>query len=383
MQRLMKTPGTYHDGNGLYLVVLSQTSRTWKLRFMMNRQARHMGLGSADVLDLGAARRRAVEIRSQIALGIDPIADRSRVRAEAIAARKNQRTFDECVKEYIEHRKEGWRSDKHRAQWQTTLDKYASPTFGKLNVEFVGKENVEAAMKPIWSKRPETATRVLQRINRVLVWAHGKNYRSSVPSNFTKLVTDILPVVTKSENHLSACKYTEVGDCLQAVHASTASQVVRYAFEFTVLTAARSGETRGATWEEIDLDNRVWTIPGTRMKAGKEHNVPLSDRAVRILESVSLLRERKGLIFPAPRKGILSDMVFTQLLRRLGKTYTMHGFRSSFADWAVEQTNYQVEVREAALAHVVRNKVEAAYRRGDLFDKRVALMTDWERYLGR
>ena len=348
---------------------------------MMNRQARHMGLGSADALDLQAARRKAAEIRSQIALGIDPIAGRHKARAEAIAARKNQRTFDECVKEYIEHRKEGWRSDKHRAQWQSTLDEYASPTFGKLNVEFVGKENVEAAIKPIWSKRHETATRVLQRINRVLVWAHGKNYRSSVPANFTKLVTDILPVVAKSNKHLAACKYMEVSDCIAAVRASTASDVVRYAFEFTILTAARSGETRGAAWEEVDLDNRVWTVPGKRMKAGKEHNVPLSDRAVKILEAVSLLRERKGLIFPAPRKGILSDMVFTQLLRRLGKTYTMHGFRSSFADWAVEQTNYQVEVREAALAHVVRNKVEAAYRRGDLFEKRAALMTDWAQFL--
>ena len=352
-------------------------------RFMLNKRAREMSLGSAKTLDLTTARGKAAEARALLEEGIDPIERRQQAKRRLVADTAQRRTFKQCVEEYHALHAGSWKNAKHAAQWTNTLKTYAYPHFGDWPVSEVTDTQVVASLRPIWEKKHETATRVFQRIRMVLVWACAKKYRPALPDGTWETVVASLPKMERGTVHHAACPYSKAGALLLAVRDSAASDLVKLGFVFTVLTAARSGEVRGATWSEIEWENAVWTIPESRMKAGRVHRVPLSKAALEVLKHARRLAGESDLVFPAPKGRSFSDMVFTQLLRRLGFEYTMHGFRSTFRDWAAELTHYPREVCEAALAHVVENKTEAAYMRSDFFAKRRGLMSEWAAYLER
>ncbi len=383
LPRLFKTPGYHCDGGGLYLQVTSSGARSWIFRFMLNRRAREMGLGSAVLVDLPSARARVHELRQLLTQGVDPIEHRDQLRLAALQPPTKQPTFEECAADYLKKRAGKWTNEKHKSQWESTLKTYAYPAFGRQEVGTVTEGEIIKAIKPIWLSKHETATRVLSRIRLVLTWAAASKRRPPLPNGLWEAVAAAMPDWKGKPKHHAACPYDDAGKLLVKVRDSSASSTVKLAFVFTVLTAARSGETRGAVWSEVDLKKAVWTIPAERMKAGAEHRVPLCSAAISILEAAKEQAGGKasGLIFKAPKGGQFSDMVFTQLLRRLDQPYTMHGFRSTFRDWSADKTHYPREVCEAALAHTVENKVEAAYRRSDLFAKRQELMDDWATFL--
>ncbi len=382
LPKLYKTPGYHHDGGGLYLQVTANGGRSWVFRYMLNKRAREMGLGSVDLWDLTTIRNRVLELRRLLHEGLDPIAERDRERRQRQQAVALVRTFAECAEDYHRLNESKWKNAKHASQFINTLKDYAYPTFGKWPVSEIGAHDVVRAVKPIWETKSETASRVLQRIRAVLVWSAVRKHRPALPDGFWDEVTTDLPHRSKRKaEHLAACPYQEAGALLVAVRDSTASDIVKLAFFFTVLTAARSGEARGALWKEIDLEQAVWKLPAERMKAGRPHTVPLSPTAVAALKQAKERSPKSELVFPSPRGRVLSDMVFTQLLRRLDAGCTMHGFRSTFRDWAAEQTNFPREVCEAALAHASGDKTEAAYLRTEHLQKRRALMEDWAGYL--
>lgn len=381
LPKLYRTPGYHHDGGGLYLQVTPSGGRSWVFRYMLHKRSREMGLGSADHWDLTSVRQRADELRRMLDQGIDPIDQRNAERREAERRLAAARTFKQCAEEFHKNNEAGWKNVKHAAQFMSTLQTYAYPVFGSWPVSDIAEGDVLKAILPIWSTKHETATRVLQRIRKVLTWATVARYREPLRPDFWDHVHGKLPAVDVEEKHHEACPYEGAGALLQRVLQSNASDVVKLAFMFTVLTAARSGETRGATWDEIKLDKKVWEVPKERMKAGREHNVPLSDAAVAVLQRARELTDSKTLVFPSPRGVKLSDMAFTQLLRRLEAGCTMHGFRSTFRDWAADKTDYAPQTCEAALAHVNEDKVEGAYLRSNLFEKRRGLMADWAAFL--
>jgi integrase len=382
LPKLYKTPGYHHDGGGLYLQVTANGGRSWVFRYMLDKRAREMGLGSADLWDLTSIRAKVLELKRLLLDGIDPIAARDGERRQRQQAAALARTFEECAVEYHQLNEAKWKNTKHASQFINTLRTYTFPTFGNWPVAEIQAADVVRALKPIWTEKSETATRVLQRVRTVLDWSATRKHRNPVPDGFWKEVATFLPHRGKKEAaHLAACPYQQVGTLLVAVRDSTASNLVKLAFVFTVLTAARSGEARGATWKEIDLSQAVWKLPKERMKAGRPHTVPLSTTAIDILRQARERSPKSELVFPSPKQRQLSDMVFTQLLRRLEAKVTMHGFRSSFRDWAAEQTSYPREVCEAALAHSAGDKTEAAYLRTEHLQKRRALMEDWAVYL--
>ena len=381
LPRLYKTPGYHCDGGGLYLQVTAAGTRSWIFRFMLNKRAREMGLGAVESCDLASARAKVGELRTMLANGIDPIEQRAQARRQQVADRSARKTFDECVEDYLERQDGAWTNAKHAAQWKNTLATYASPFFGKWPVADITAKQVIAVIEPIWLTKHETATRVLQRIRLVLIWSATQSRRPPLPDGIWDSVASSLKVWTGKTEHHAACPYPKAGSLIVAVRDSTASDIVKLGFVFTVLTAARSGETRGAVWAEIDFERAVWTIPADRMKAGVEHRVPLCDAAVQVLREAEKHKRSTDLVFSTPKDKPFSDMVFTQLLRRLKFPYTMHGFRSTFRVWAAEQTHYPRDICEAALAHKVESKVEAAYRRSDLVEKRRPLMADWAAYL--
>lgn len=381
LPKLFRTPGYHHDGGGLYLQVTATGGRSWVFRYMLNKRSREMGLGSADNWDLTSIRQRADELRRLLDQGIDPIEQRNAERRALAQKLETSRTFKQCAELFHEKNAAAWKNAKHSAQFLSTLESYAYPTFGEWPVSEITGDAVVRAVLPIWTTKHETATRVLQRIKKVLVWSAAARHREPLPADFWDFVQTHLPAVKVEEKHHEACPYAEAGALLVRIRDSSASDIVKLAFLFTVLTAARSGETRGATWDEIHLDNKVWVIPAERMKAGRVHRVPLSPSAVAVLKRARELSSNETLVFPSPRGLKLSDMVFTQLLRRLEAGCTMHGFRSTFRDWAAEQTNYAAQVCETALAHVNEDQVEAAYLRSDQFERRRGLMADWAMFL--
>ncbi|HJV88384.1 MAG TPA: integrase arm-type DNA-binding domain-containing protein [Noviherbaspirillum sp.] len=370
--------GHYHDGGGLYLRVSASGSKSWVFVYSFNKRPREMGLGSLSTFSLAEARERARKCRQQCSDGIDPIEHRNAEQQKARQAVEQRRTFEECALEYHKLHAAKWKNRKHADQWINTLTAYAFPVFGKMDVSEVSKANILRALEPIWSTKTETATRLRQRIRAVLEWAAARDYRHENDAQMWDQISRALPKPNevKTTSHFAACPYTEVYGVLQAVRNSTASESVKNAFEFTVLTAARSGEVRNADWSEIDFDGKRRIIPASKMKAKKEHRIPLSPRAIEILRA----QEGKDplLIFPSEKGKPYSDMTFTMLLRRLGYEFTMHGFRSSFRDWAADKTSFDRSVCEAALAHTGgRDETEAAYFRSDLFDKRKQLMDKW------
>lgn len=377
-------PGRHADGNGLHLLVKDSGARSWVYRFMLNGKSRDIGLGSAgtDGLSLAAARDARDVLRVKVKAGVDPLDERAQEAAQALAAAQAakvaQVTFRDAAKSYIAANENSWRNPKHRQQWCNTLATYVYPEIGDMPVGEIETAHVLRILEPIWKTKSETASRIRGRIETVLDSAKARGYRKGEnPARWRGHLAQILPARTKlSRGHHKAMLYAEIPAFVRALHEREA--VAALALEFTILTAARSGEVIGATWEEVDLEAALWTVPAKRMKAAKEHRVPLSPRALEILESVKALGS--DYLFPGARGGKLSGMAMAMLMRRMKIDATVHGFRSGFRDWAAERTSYAHEVAEMALAHTIGNAVERAYRRGDLFDKRRRLMGDWATY---
>lgn len=373
---------------GLGLNVTATGSRSWILRYRVAGIRKDMGLGGYPDVTLAHAKELARTARIKLAQGIDPIAERRSERRKLIAEVAAAVTFQEAARHYVDSQESTWQNGKHVQQWRNTIDTYANPKIGQLPVRDVTLTDVLAVLEPIWRTKTETASRLRGRIESVLDWAIAKGYRSdSNPARWKGLLDKVLPAPGKiaKVDHHKALPYAELSEFMQQL-AKQQGMGAR-ALEFAILTACRSGEVRGATWDEFDLENAIWTIPASRMKAKKEHRVPLSPRALQIvteLEKVAFCE----FVFPSsyqPKAGDakgapLSDMTLAAVLRRMEIPVVPHGFRSTFRDWCAEQTNYPNEVAEMALAHTISNKVEAAYRRGDLFDKRRQLMLDWDQY---
>lgn len=380
----IKEPGYYHDGAGLYLQVSRTCSKSWIFRFTLAGKSREMGIGGYPVVSLAAARSKARECRGLLDRGIDPIEDRNAKRqADRIAT--SATTFDQCATAYITAHRPSWKNAKHAAQWESTLATYCSPVFGALPVRSVDTPMVLRVLQPIWLTKAETANRLRGRIESILDWATVQKYRAGEnPARWRGHLEHLLaaPNRTKRIEHHPALPWQEIGAFM--VELRQQAGIAARAMEFAILTAARSGEVRLAAWSEIDLDSRIWTVPADRMKAGKEHRVPLSDGAVSLLQSMHRVVEC-DLIFPGAREGRpLSDMSLTACLRRMNRgDITVHGFRSTFRDWCAESANFPREVCEHALAHSLPDKVEAAYRRGDLLDKRVLLMQEWNTFCSK
>ena len=385
----IKTPGMYPDGSGLYLRVTPDKTKNWVLRYMLSGKPRWMGLGPVSLFGLQEARAKALDARRQRHEGVDPIEARKAARQQALLDAAKAITFKQCATSYIAAHKPSWHNPKHAAQWEATLATYAEPVMGALPVQAIDTALVTKVIEPIWSEKPETASRLRGRIEAVLDWAKVRGYRQGEnPARWRGHLENLLPARSKvrSVEHHAALPYAEIGGFISGLRQQegTAAQ----ALEFAILTAARTGEVIGATWGEIDLPGKMWVIPGARMKAGREHRVPLSPRAVEIAAAMKKLAgdgvSLKAPVFSGAKPGKpLSNMAFLMLLRRMGRDcVTAHGFRSTFRDWAAERTGFASEMAEMALAHAVGNKVEAAYRRGDLFDKRRRMMDDWAKFCG-
>jgi integrase len=377
-------PGRHADGAGLHLLVKETGARSWVYRFMLKGKSRDVGLGAAGPggNTLAEARDLASAFRLKVKAGIDPLEERKREASEALAAAQAESiagiTFKAVAEAYIKANEGSWRNDKHRQQWRNTLASYVYPVMGELPVADIATAHVLKILEPIWQDKPETASRIRGRIESVLDAAKARGYREGEnPARWRGHIAQILPARSRlTRGHHKAMPYESVPAFMALLREREAMAAL--ALEFVILTATRTSEVLGATWAEVDLDKAIWTVPASRMKAGKEHRIPLSPRAVEILDAVRPLSEAS--LFPADNGGKLSTMAMAMLLRRMKLDCTVHGFRSSFRDWAAECTGYALEVCEMALAHVIGNKSEAAYRRGDMFDKRGRLMADWATY---
>jgi integrase len=386
-----KKPGRYSDGGGLQLFVKPSGTAVWVLRYSAGGTRRDMGLGTArgpGAVTLAEAREKAAALRRMVGAGTDPLEYRRAAEAAAAAAAQaaaaRTRTFDEVARLFLEAHERGWRNAKHRAQWAMTLREYAGPHLGRLPVADVETAHVAAALRPLWHDKPETATRLRGRIEAVLDYAAVHGWREGAnPARWRGHLDKVFPRRAKVRpvEHHAALPWPELPALMAALRARPA--VAARALEFAVLTAARSGEVLGARWSEVDLDGAVWTVPARRMKAAREHRVALSRAAVALLRGLLPLRgasqDPDPLVFPGRQQGrSLSVMAMAMVLRRLERgDLTVHGFRSTFRDWAGETTAHPREVVEAALAHRLGDKVEQAYARGDLFSKRRVLMEDW------
>lgn len=388
VEKLARKPGMYCDGGGLWLRVSSPTARSWVFRYMLDRTSHEMGIGKYPEITLAEARARAAEARRLKAHGKDPLAERDAVRAALRADAAKALTFKDAADRYIDAHKSGWKNVKHAGQWKTTLETYACPVFGSLPVQSVDTGLVLKVLEPIWNGKTETASRLRGRIESVLDWAKVRGYRDGEnPARWRGHLDKLLPARAKVRKvkHHAALPFADLPDFMSALRAQDGTAA--RALEFAILTAARTGEVIGATWQEIDLAEKIWTVPAGRMKAGREHRVPLSARAMEILQLMKphSAESRSGkemadcfVFVGGTGSKPLSNMAFLMLLRRMDRAgLTAHGFRSTMRDWCAERTNFPSDVAEMALAHKVGDKVEAAYRRGDLFDKRRAMMAQW------
>ena len=372
--KALKEPGRYSDGGGLHLYISKAGRKSWVHRITVEGRRRDLGLGGFPAVSLARARERAADNRVAVAEGRDPLADKH---APAMP------TFSEAARTVHEANKPRWRNAKHAASWIQTLDRHAMPTLGNTPLDRIVRGDVLRVLTPIWTTRPETARRVRQRMRTVFRWAMAHGFMEANPAGET--IDGALPPMPKVKAHLRSLPYEKVGSALESVDASQASMATKLCFRFLILTAARSGEARGATWHEIDLQGKVWRVPPERMKAGVEHRVPLSRQVLDVLEDATALRDESGLVFPSPLKpgSPMSDMTLTKVLRSAGLVdrATVHGFRSSFKNWTLEQTDTPWAVSEAALAHVLGNSTEQAYARSDLFERRRVLMQQWADYV--
>ncbi len=372
--RALSEPGRYSDGDGLHLFIKKNGRKSWVQRITVDGRRRDVGLGGYPTISLAQARKRASDNREAIGNGRDPVADKRR---------PSMPTFSEAAHAVHEANKPRWRNGSHTRAWIQTLERHAFPKIGKMPVDTISRTDVLTVLTPIWSTRPETARRVRQRMRTIFRWAMANELIETNPAG--EAIDGALPSMPKVKAHLRALPYQEVGSALRTVDASQTSPASKHCLKFLVLTASRSGEARGAIWDEIDLEDASWTIPGSRMKAGMEHRVPLSDLAIDVLMLAQHLEDGSGLCFPSPlRPGrMLSDMTLTNILRKSGVAdrATVHGFRTSFKTWTMEQTDTPWAVGESALAHQLGGSVEQAYARSDLFDRRRVLMQQWADYL--
>jgi integrase len=377
----LKEPGRYGDGHGLCLQITPRGAKSWLLRYERNGRERWMGLGPFHTVSLQEARERARKATLQLLDGRDPLETRRAERARVALEQAKAVTFEEATTAYFNTHQAKWRNAKHRAQFLSTMSEYAFPKLGKLAVADVDLGSVLGVLEPIWGTKTETASRVRGRIEAVLDWATVRNLRTGDnPARWRGHLEHVLPARARlaKPKHHAALAYSEVPALMAAL--KQRDGVAARALEFTILTAARTGEVIGAHWDEFDLEAKTWTVPAGRMKAAREHRVPLSDRAIEILTTIPT-EKGNPFVFIGPKAGGLSNMAMAAVLRRMDRAeITVHGFRSTFRDWAAETTAFPNHVVEMALAHVVGNKVEAAYRRGDLFEKRRKLMAEWGRY---
>lgn len=378
--------GWHADGGNLYLFVRGK-SRGWVFRFTApDGKRRNMGLGGLDNVSLANARKLAAGLRSQArhpTEPIDPLAERQAVRVQKRLEAAKLITFSQAASAFLEAKSHEWKNAKHAGQWETTLATYAYPFFGQLPVASVDTALVVKCLSAIWSTKNETASRLRGRIESVLDWATVSGYRQGDnPARWRGHLDKLLakPSKVQKVEHHAALPFTEIAAFMLDLRGREGSGA--RALEFAILTAGRSGEVRGATWSEIDLTTGVWTIPAERMKADKEHRIPLSDAALALLKAIPKTQDNP-LVFPNLKGSQLSDMTMGAVLKRMGQGVTAHGFRSTFRDWAGETTEYPREVIEHALAHQLKDKAEAAYARGSMFDKRAHLMNDWARYCER
>lgn len=368
-----REPGKYFDGHGLLLRVQPNGARQWVQRIVIRGKRCELGLGNPSLVSLAEARETALANRKLARAGGDP--KQARKEAEAVL------TFEEAARKVHALHLPTWRNAKHGAQFIATLESYALPRIGKLKVGDVSTADVLACLTPIWTDKPETARRVRQRIGTVLKWAVAQGWRQDNPA---ESISSALPKHDRTQTHRKSLPYGEVANCLAVVNASEAGLLTKLCLEFLTLTATRSGEARGALWSEIDLSAKVWSLPATRMKAKRDHRIPLSRRAIEILKEAKRLSGESVYVFPGTKQGkTLSDMTLSKLVKELGFEADVHGFRTSFRTWAQERTNYPREVAEAAMAHTLRDKSEAAYARSDLFEKRRAMMEAWAGFLAQ
>jgi integrase len=371
--KALKKPGRYADGNGLYLKVSPSGAKRWELRTVVRGKRCDIGLGGLKVVTLAEAREEARKYRAIARNEGDPLADKRR-------ARKVVPTFRQAAETVHKTHAKAWKNAKHGDQWINTLKAYAYPAFGDRRVDQIDTPDILKALSPIWLTKQETARRVRQRIGTVLDWAKAAGFRAG--SNPVEEISKALPRQSDRKGHHAALPYIEVPAFIERLHGDNAGTIANLAFEFLILTAARTGEVLEAKWNEIDLEQAAWTIPADRMKAGREHRVPLAPRCIEVLNQAKLLGANSEFVFPGRSgKKPMSNMVLLMSMRRLNSAYTVHGFRSAFRDWASERTNFAREICEAALAHIVKDKTEAAYRRGDLFEKRRELMTTWAAFV--
>lgn len=378
----LKEEGRHAVGGaeGLHLRI-SAGARAWVLRIQVGDKRRDLGLGSYPDVSLAQARDTAREYRKHVKMGIDPLAHKRQVKSTLRAQQASEKTFKECVDAYITAKSGEWKNPKHRQQWSNTLATYVEPHIGHLLVSEVDLPHVLKCLEPIWTTKNETASRLRGRIEVILDFATVRKYRTGDnPARWKGHLDTLLPAPSKVQKvkHHAAMAIDAVAAFIARLREKEG--VSAKALELLVLTAARSGEVRGASWDEIDLNNKIWIVPGHRMKAGVEHRVPLSTQALTLLKGLPRIGD-SPLLFPAPNGGQLSDMSLTQMMRRMEVDAVPHGFRSTFRDWAGERTHYPRELAEQALAHAIESKVEAAYRRGDALEKRRTMMQEWSNFL--
>ena len=356
------------DGRGLYLVMRPSGTKAWVQRITIDGNRTDIGLGAFPDVSLARAREKSLEIRAAVADGRDPRAERRRPALP---------TFREAAEQYIEANTSTWRHVKTAQDMRTRLETYAFPVFGEARADRITREDVLAAIKPVWTEKPAASRKLRQQVRSVFSYALAHGWVDANPAG--EAIDAALPKTPAVKAHFRAMPYQDVSAALRKIEASPSRLAVRLCFRFLVLTAARSGEARGARWSEIDLDGRTWTIPAERMKANREHRVPLSDAAVEVLRRATDLSDDSGLVFPSARGRELSDMTLTKMLRDngLASAATVHGFRTSFKIWCMETTDTPWAVGEAALAHTLGNSTEQAYARSDLFERRRQLMQEW------
>ncbi|ALQ51148.1 tyrosine-type recombinase/integrase [Nitrosomonas ureae] len=382
IKRLTK-PGHHAAGgvSGLLLQITGTGTKSWILRTIVGAKRRDIGLGGFPDITLAQARINARELKAQIRLGVDPVEQRKAVKAALIASNGKLISFADAAYKFLTIKRSEFKNAKHAAQWQTTLETYAFPVIGSMRVDSVELPHIVQVLEPLWITKTETATRVRGRIESVLTWAKVSGYRTGEnPARWKDNLDGVLPKPGKLKKvqHHKAVPWKSAASFM--VQLRKCEGTAAKALEFLILTATRSGEVRGALWQEINLNERVWTIPAERMKADKEHVIPLCVDAINLLNQLPRF-ENNDLVFPAARGGQLSDMTLSAVMRRMKIDATPHGFRSTFRDWCSESTNYPHEVAEMALAHTIASGVEKAYRRGDLLAKRTRLMDDWCKYL--
>lgn len=376
----LKEPGLHSDGGGLYLQIAPGGSKSWKFRYTFEGRVRDMGLGPLADVSLADARDQAAQHRKTVRQGTDPLEERKRQRDARALEAARAITFKDYALMYIEGRKSSWRSAKHAKQWAATLERFAYPHFGHLPIQDVDTAVIFKALKDIWEDKPETGSRVRERIEAILDAAKAIGFRDGDnPARWRGHLKNLLPMPTRQVRHHPALPFVEVGAFMARLRAVDCLSA--RALELVILTATRTSEALGARWAEVDMDAGIWTIPAARIKAGKEHRIPLSVPVKMLLEKLAQTRVDE-FVFPGGKKGKpLSNMALLTLLKRMDRRdITPHGFRSTFRDWAAEKTHFARDVVEMALAHAIQNKVEAAYRRGDLLPKRMKLMADWASY---